>query len=255
LPVDPESVLRLKEQLEDELHMRHSGLTDAFRKHDEDKSGTISKAEVTRTLAALGLKSDQATLNSLFDKLDMDGNGEITLAEFQKALGGRDGTQTDAVFGKNDTQVTSGHVVSSNFAGGQVLMNDNLRHMKQSQMVVRSGLQENKTRTTDKAATSEQLQQYQKLLQEKIYTKYKELTKAFRALDEDHSGYLSKDEIVAAVSNFNLDIPVNHVQQMVDGMVDKNGDGMVEYDEFASALKIKDMQEMDLIRPLGFGRR
>ena len=35
-------------------------------------------------------------------------------------------------------------------------------------------------------------------------TKYKLLTRAFRDIDTDHSGYLSKQEIVDAVYNFNL---------------------------------------------------
>ena len=55
-----------------------------------------------------------------------------------------------------------------------------------------------------KEATAAELEGYRAKLAEKIGTKYKLLTRAFRDIDTDHSGYLSKQEIVDAVYNFNL---------------------------------------------------
>jgi hypothetical protein len=42
--------------------------------------------------------------------------------------------------------------------------------------------------------------------------------------------------VVAAVVHFNLPIPHEHVVQMVDVLCDKNGDGKLNYCEFAEAL-------------------
>jgi len=242
------AVSQLKGKLEDELYTRHSSLTDAFRKGDEDKSGTISREEVGRVLVSYGVQADDATVDKLFADLDHNGDGEITLQEFQRALGA--GTQTDAIFGRNDTQVTSSYVTSPNF-GGQVLWSDNLRHAKRQQVGVRAGWHEHKLVNTNKEATSQQLQGYKMQLQDKIYSKYRRLTNAFRTMDEDKSGHLSKDEIVAAVEGFNLNIPLNHIQQLVDTVVDTNGDGQIDYNEFAASLKQQDMQQIDIVGATG----
>lgn len=101
------------------------------------------------------------------------------------------------------------------------------------------------------------------------------LAGAFRALDEDKSGFLSKEEVIEAVGNFNLPIPRHHIVQLVDEYaIDVDGDGAcspaalpsrpalgsrplgashprlaplrvlrpgrVDYDEFAKALKRQD---------------
>eukprot|EP00908_Phaeocystis_cordata_P017640 Transcript_28996.p2 GENE.Transcript_28996~~Transcript_28996.p2 ORF type:complete len:233 (-),score=114.31 Transcript_28996:258-956(-) len=90
-------------------------------------------------------------------------------------------------------------------------------------------------------ATEQELERYRAQISDKIYTKWKMLAGAFRALDEDKSGFLSKEEVIEAVGNFNLPIPRHHIVQLVDEYaIDVDGDGRVDYDEFAKALKRQD---------------
>ena len=86
-------------------------------------------------------------------------------------------------------------------------------------------------------ATSEELEHVKQQLREKIFDKFRTAQKAFRTIDEDASGALSYDEIVAAVRHFNLPITDAHVWQLCE-QADVNGDGEVDYEEFANALML-----------------
>ena len=55
-------------------------------------------------------------------------------------------------------------------------------------------------------------------LRDTIEMKYKMVRSAFRAIDEDASGHLSKDEIVNAVQHFALPIPITHIHEIFEGM-------------------------------------
>ena len=69
--------------------------------------------------------------------------------------------------------------------------------------------------------------------------RYKMLRSAFRAIDEDKSGYLGVEEIINAVQHFALPIPLSHVHEIFAGM-DTDGDGQVSYAEFAAVIKTYD---------------
>ena len=96
-------------------------------------------------------------------------------------------------------------------------------------------------------ANASQMEVYRKAIADKIYHKFRHLTEAFRQMDQNHDGKLSKAEIVDTVANFNLGIPYEHVIQLIDHLADTDHDGEVDYNEFAAALKRKDVQEADLI--------
>lgn len=58
---------------------------------------------------------------------------------------------------------------------------------------------------------------------------------AFEALDADHNGYITRDEIVNALKHQN-----NHTEEEIDNIVaevDLNGDGRIDYPEFLAMIK------------------
>ena len=71
--------------------------------------------------------------------------------------------------------------------------------------------------------------------------RYKKMTQAFRSIDTDNSGFITREELVEAVKNFALPIPLSHIEGLFE-VVDKNHDGSVSYAEFASQLKTFDME-------------
>ncbi|KAG8467156.1 hypothetical protein KFE25_000472 [Diacronema lutheri] len=53
-----------------------------FNLVDQDKGGTISKAELKQLMNTLGLRPSQQELNAMVDEIDADGSGEIDFEEF-----------------------------------------------------------------------------------------------------------------------------------------------------------------------------
>ena len=53
---------------------------------DADESGTVSKVEFRRALPALGVEANTTAMDTLFDSLDPDGNGEINYNELNTLL-------------------------------------------------------------------------------------------------------------------------------------------------------------------------
>ena len=74
------------------------------------------------------------------------------------------------------------------------------------------------------------------MLRKKLNDKYREIRKAFVSLDEDHSGYIDRSEIVDIIRHFQLPIPREHIETVVDSM-DENNDGRISYAEFATAMQ------------------
>jgi Ca2+-binding EF-hand superfamily protein len=66
------------------LKTRHAALKDLFGQIDGDGDGKISKAEFEEALGAGGTNVGQA--NSVFGKLDQDGDGSVSIKELAAAL-------------------------------------------------------------------------------------------------------------------------------------------------------------------------
>lgn len=58
-----------------------------FLDWDVDRNGKIDRPEFRRALKALGIKAPFHEMNELFDSLDADGDGEISLDELEEKLG------------------------------------------------------------------------------------------------------------------------------------------------------------------------
>ena len=76
----------------------------------------------------------------------------------------------------------------------------------------------------------------------------KMITNAFRTFDEDHSGYIGREELEHGIQHFNMTIPHEHVKQIVD-QLDTDHDGKISYAEFARLLHSQEAQSVDI-----FGR-
>lgn len=59
---------------------------DVFRAWDEDSGGSISRHELAKAVATLGIKATKTELNRLFIKLDPDNSGQIEYKELYKAI-------------------------------------------------------------------------------------------------------------------------------------------------------------------------
>jgi len=91
---------------------------------------------------------------------------------------------------------------------------------------------EKKTEEVKEEVKNEEVDYYFKIMQEKMHTRFAELRRAFRSLDEDASGSLDRDEFKQVLVMFNLGIPDRVMEKLID-LADFDGDGSINFAEFA----------------------
>ena len=69
----------LAASIDKRIYLQEDKLRDAFKLFDEDKSGKISKSEISKILK---FKKSGAEMTKLFEKYDLNGDGEIDFEEF-----------------------------------------------------------------------------------------------------------------------------------------------------------------------------
>ncbi len=185
---------------------------------------------------------------------DKNGDGEIDYEEFAAALA-HSHQQRSAIFGRNDDKGGMvGHIAAPNTWGGQVYFNDNvpaggdLGALRRAQGHVHPDFKPMELPHASEPATQAELAADIDQLKQRIATKYKLLTNAFRTFDEDHSGYIGREELEHGIPHFNMTIPHEHVKQIVD-QLDTDHDGKISYAEFARLLHSQEAQSVDI-----FGR-
>ena len=89
--VTKEQVNEAAKAFKDELEEKYTRLTDAFKFIDADRTGTLDRAEVKRLLVEFNIPDiSEATIETLIDFADFDGDGEINYAEFARVLHAKD---------------------------------------------------------------------------------------------------------------------------------------------------------------------
>jgi len=76
------------------------------------------------------------------------------------------------------------------------------------------------------------------ILVSKMKDRFTEVRRAFRILDDDMNGFLSRAEFKGVLKMFNLDIIPDAVFERILQLIDKNGDGTITFAEFG---KLVDM--------------
>ena len=195
-------------------------------------------------------------VDALMEEMDSNSDGKVDLGEFQRGMAKlrRQGAALGhgaMEFGGNDSSILTGKQV---LADGTVLINDNFASSAPHQIGLRPAVIHDPLPETTVRATQAEMDGYVNILRDKVDTKYKTMQRMFRAMDEDKSGFLSKEELVNAIQHFNLPFPLNHVIQTVDEMLDTNHDGQLSYDEFCSVLRTADHHHHSILAASKLGR-
>ena len=86
------------------------------------------------------------------------------------------------------------------------------------------------------------------LIQDKLAQQFTDIKKAFKYVDLDGNGRVTKGEIERAMHMWNIPIDPDHIAELM-GSCDVDGDGSVDYDEFVDALA------RDTVAPDAMGKR
>jgi len=76
----------IAEQLANALRENSTRVLDLFRSWDADGDGQVSRAEFHKAMAALGLEVEKQIIDDLFSEWDKDGGGELGYNELVKIL-------------------------------------------------------------------------------------------------------------------------------------------------------------------------
>jgi len=87
----------------------------------------------------------------------------------------------------------------------------------------------------DELTKKRELRKALSLAEEGLNSRHKDMFKAFRQLDLDNSGRLSKSEMKRALSIWNVELDGASLDLMYDSL-DKDKDGGVSYEEFVDSL-------------------
>jgi len=92
----------------------------------------------------------------------------------------------------------------------------------------------------DEGISEKDLRFYHGQIRDHFATRFTQVRKAFRTLDEDASGKLSYDELKSVLLMFNLAIPTKVINKIIQ-LADMDGDGEIDYSEFARIMTADDI--------------
>jgi len=193
-------------------------LNDAFRRIDGDSTGYVSAAEIKAFFrdAYLGAVVNDRTLAAIVDMADANGDDEIDYFELSKVI------ECDDIL--------------------------ELAALVPDKKFVAASLKEAKKTIGTRGATVAQVQHAATTIKERLLMRNKTILAALKLVDEDGSGFLSREEVKKMLHTYYLikytDFYTGEVRGELDefvvdtlmDFVDQSGDGQVDYHEFTKVL-------------------
>ena len=204
------------------LEDRYTGLHQAFRSLDRDGSGYIGRPELTTMLAALNLSVRPPVLDSLIDLMDVENDVEDD----------DDAGPTDIGF-REFARV---------FQAADILHLKAMAPSKRPKLSVAKAVALARLPPGVRAAD---VRQAQTALKEKLLTRFSSLSKAFKGLDKNRTGSITRAELEDALSLMQIaeGIKPQALTALID-LIDDEREGKIEFDEFAKLLSASDVLAM-----------
>jgi len=197
--------------LQDLVERRYKTIAEAFYSFDEDKSGKLSRLEILKILV---VNNFHTTPPQVFDRLmsfcEMD-DGEIDYNEFAALMRATPDEVMERLAGDGD--------------GGS--MDNELQYWLDKHTNIL---------TDDHEITYQEMATAHAEIRKRIYQQFSHLTDAFRVIDEDCTGFVTHKNILHVCMMFELHKVTAKCMDMMIDMCDTNGDGMIDYNEFAQRL-------------------
>jgi len=222
--VTPEELVRAHSTIRDRLLDRYDTILKAFKFMDKDGSGYITRGEFEHALHRLNVTNiSKPCLDSLLDIIDVEDNDDggedhdIGFREFARVMGAADVFKMRALHPEvkaSKTQVKMENTRQANLG--------NLRP----------------------GVTQEEMRKAQSTIKEKISAKHGKhaFTNAFKAMDKDRSGSITREEFKQCLFDFNLGMAIR--DDIIDNLcdfIDADKSGSFGYREFSRILAAEDV--------------
>jgi Ca2+-binding EF-hand superfamily protein len=206
-------------KIRDHFSTRFSQVRRGFMLLDEDASGKLSYAELRSILLMFNLQIPAKHVQKIIELADMDGNGVIDYAEFARIISAQDICSL-----KNTLSNNPDSAVSYTKTAGLTK-----KKYREGAAQMRPGVTEKQVNEAAQAFKGE------------LEEKYSRLTDAFKFIDSDRTGTLDRPEVLRLLTEFNIpDISHATIETLID-FADYDGDGEINYAEFARVLNSKDV--------------
>jgi Ca2+-binding EF-hand superfamily protein len=225
----------------------------AFQSIDLDRSGRLSKKEISRALDLWNVPISDEDLDLLLSACDQDNDGGVSYEELVDKLAR--GTVAPAAMGKRGMQSKEAMGVDS-----QEMLAHQLGHNKQKKFVPtinsKGGPEPaaaaaampmapmaapaapaapKKLTADEEFAQKQELKGLLSMAEEGLNSRFSDMYKAFQYVDLDRSGRLSKKESSRALDLWN--VPIDDAKlDLLLGDIDADNDGGISYEEFVDAL-------------------
>ena len=275
------STVNSKQQLRlavrDRINVKWGELRKAFRFFDVSHSGYITVEDLRATLKHLNVKFKPGQVERLMQYCDEDQDGKLNYLEFVGRLckAEEEGqmewssqTKNANVFMGNVGYVNPNIAIVQNEDQPGVVEHVQIQRSRPGSKVSRSSshlsmgskpedwFDEPVNKRSEADVGTTEVENYRKHLAEKVHTHYKLLRRAFRDADTDHSGFLTYEELLRALSfvNTGLKVDLPLVKKLARQM-DEDGDGKIDYHEFARLLHAADLSEENTMDDLLIGNK
>jgi len=201
----------------------------------EQRAGDI----MMRLEAQMHDRNGMSSVRKLFDKLDEDGSGEITIPELRRGLQALNQASVEKRFREKkkavDLELES--VSQSTSTTGSPLIRGTSKH-KELEKAAQKAAAEKEVKKRLQVARENGAYDALLKLEQVMRVKVMSVEGIFKMLDKDGDGDIDVDEFVDGLINFKSVVTFNKAETraLID-FFDENGDGSIEPDEFETVLK------------------
>ena len=204
------------EQLRAFLGSHWVRVIDLLHEWDEDDSGYVDKREFRKALPALGLAVDKATIDNMFDTLDSDGSGQLSLEELNRTLRPGANVELDAAL--------------QNGAMGAIELG------RENKIGLRTGHAGNTSHLVGMSLSPDSKVPLHVQIQRALSKNYARVIDLFHEWDEDGSGTVSRREFRQVLPLLGLRLERAQADQLFDAF-DEDHSGELDYHELRRKLR------------------
>eukprot|EP00698_Gefionella_okellyi_P008576 TRINITY_DN212_c1_g1_i1.p1 TRINITY_DN212_c1_g1~~TRINITY_DN212_c1_g1_i1.p1 ORF type:complete len:1273 (+),score=360.04 TRINITY_DN212_c1_g1_i1:159-3977(+) len=207
--------------IQDKLAAKSEHLAKVFRQFDMDHDGTVSHAELREGLKQLNFELNDQDFEALVNVVDADRNGYVDYNEFARSLKQQEDGAMTAVESEDPF----------------------VKQFKLNTQVLGVSTSLSPAPKVAKAPVSaEHDRSLIKRVADVMHGRGEQMIRAFRNLDRDFDGKVAYSELKRALADTRIVFSDPDFQRFVT-LVDRNGDGYVDYHEFADVFASGDIDQ------------
>ncbi|KAK7841608.1 calcium-dependent protein kinase 29 [Quercus suber] len=237
------------------------GLKQMFNNMDTDKSGTITLEELKIGLTRLGSRLSETEIKQLMDAADVDKNGTIDYSEFITATMHRHKLEREEHLHKAFKMTAAENLLEEEEIKGLKQMFNNMDTDKSGTITLEElkiGLTRLGSKLTeteikqlmdaadvDKNGTIDYSEFITATMHRHKLEREEHLYKAFKYFDQDDSGFITREELRKAMTQYGMGDEAT-IDEVIED-VDTDKDGRINYDEFVAMMRKPEGEQQILV--------